>query len=89
MSNLFFALMCFSAGMLFLVRSDRLAALNVEAYRRWPMLRRIPIVGRGHASERLQRRLIMFNAVFWIAMSGVYLIAWVVSRCGSRIAVGA
>jgi hypothetical protein len=34
MSNLFFALMCFPAGMLFLVRRDRLAALNLEAYRR-------------------------------------------------------
>jgi hypothetical protein len=44
------------------------------------MLRRIPILGRGHASEQFQRRLIMFDAVFLIAMSGVYLIAWAMSH---------
>ena len=80
MWNLFVAVLFLSVGTLGLVRRDRSVALNLEAYRRWPMLRRIPIVGRGHASERFQRRLIMFDAVFLIAMSGVYLIAWVVSR---------
>ena len=80
MWNLFVAVLFLSVGTLGLMRRDRFVALNLEAYRRWPMLRRIPIVGRGHASERFQRRLIMFDAVFLIAMSGVYLIAWVVSR---------
>jgi hypothetical protein len=80
MSNLFFALLCLSAGTLVLVRRDRFVAWNREAYRRWPMLRRIPVVGWGHDSERSQRRLVMFSAVFLIAMSGVYLIAWAVSR---------
>jgi hypothetical protein len=47
------------------------------------MLRRIPILGRGHASERFQRRLITFDAIFLIAMSPVYVIAWAVSRLGA------
>lgn len=62
--------------MLFLVRRDRLAALNLEAYRRWPMLRGIPIVGRGHASERFNQRLIMFDAVVLLAAAALYLISW-------------
>ncbi|HKI28953.1 MAG TPA: hypothetical protein VKB32_05970 [Actinomycetota bacterium] len=79
MWNLFVAVLFLSTGTLGLLRRDRFVALNLEAYRRWPMLRRIPILGRGHASERYQRRLITFDAVFLIAMSVVYLILWVVS----------
>jgi hypothetical protein len=80
MSNLFFALLFLSVGTFFLVRRDRVVALNLEAYRRWPSLRRIPIVGWGHDSEWFQRRLIMFDAVFILAMATVFLISWVVSR---------
>lgn len=79
MWNLFVAVLFLSVGTLGLVRRDRFVALNLEAYRRWPMLQRIPILGRGHASERYQRRLITFDAIFLIAMSAVYLILWVVS----------
>ena len=80
MSDLVFALSFGALGTYILVRPDRLAASYREAYRRWPVLRRFPILGRGHDSERFQRRLVMFDAVLLLAMSVVYLIAWVVSR---------
>ena len=80
MSDLFFALLFGAVGTLFLVRRDRLVALNLEAYRRWPVLRRFPILGRGHASERFQRRWALFSAIFLWAMAMIYLIAWVISR---------
>jgi hypothetical protein len=80
MQDLFFALVFGAAGTLILVRRDRLVALNLEAYRRWPVLRRLPIIGRGHDSERFQRRLGMFDAVVLFAMAAFSLITWVVSR---------
>jgi hypothetical protein len=40
-------LLFLSAGTFGLARRDRFVALILEAYRRWPMLRRIPILGRG------------------------------------------
>ena len=79
MWNLFVAVLFLSVGTLGLMRRDRFVALNLEAYRRWPMLRRIPILGRGHASERYQRRLITFDVLLLIAMAAAYLILWVVS----------
>ena len=79
MSNLFVAVLFLSIGILGLVRRDRFVALNLEAHRRWPMLQRIPILGRENDSERYQRRLITFDAIFLIAMSAVYLILWAVS----------
>jgi hypothetical protein len=83
MWNLVSGLLFLSAGTLLLARRDRFVALSLETYRRWPMLRRIPILGRGHATERFQRRLITFDAIFLIAMSPVYLIAWAVSHLGA------
>ena len=80
MTNLFFGLLFLSAGTFFLVRRDSLVVLNLEAYRRWPMLRRIPILGRRHASERFHRRLIMFDAVSLLAAAALSLISWVTSR---------
>jgi hypothetical protein len=80
MSDLFIALMFGAVGALGLVRRDRMVALNLEAYRRFPSLRRIPLLSRGHDSERYQRRLITFDAIFLLAMAVVYLIGWVVSR---------
>ena len=80
MWDLFTALLFGAAGTLILVRRDRLVALNLEAYRRWPVLRRLPILGRGHDSERFQRRLGTFNAIVLFAMAAFSLIAWVASR---------
>ena len=77
MSDLFFALLFGAAGTLFLVRRDRLITLNLEAYRRWPVLRRLPILGRRHESERFNRRLAMFDAIVLLAMALWSLIAWV------------
>jgi hypothetical protein len=76
MSDLFFA----AVGTLFLVCRDRVVASNLEAYRRWPVLRRFPILGRSHDSERFQRRQTTFGAIVLLAMAAISLIDWVVSR---------
>jgi hypothetical protein len=79
-SDLFFALVFGIAGTLFLVRRDRLVAMNLEAYRRWPVLRRFSILGRWHASEGFQRRLTMIRAIVLLAMAAISLIDWVGSN---------
>ena len=80
MSDLFFALLFGAAGTLFLVYRDRVVASNLEAYRRWPVLRRFPILGRWYDSERFQRRQTTFGAIVLLAMAAISLIDWVVSR---------
>jgi hypothetical protein len=80
MSDLFFALLFGAAGTLLLVCRDRMVASNLEAYRRWPVLRRFPILGRWHDSERFQRRQTTFGAIVLLAMAAISLIDWVVSR---------
>jgi hypothetical protein len=60
---------------------DRLVAANLEAYRRFPFLRRIPILGRWpDASERFHRWESVVLGCFLLAMATISLIDWVVSR---------
>jgi hypothetical protein len=81
MSDLFFALLFGAAGTVFLVWRDRLVAANLEAYRRFPFLRRIPILGRWpDASERFHRWESVVLGCFLLAMATISLIDWVVSR---------
>jgi len=67
MSDLFSALIFGVVGTFFLMRRDRLIAANLEAYRRFPFLRRIPILGRWpDASARFHRREALVLAItFW------------------------
>jgi hypothetical protein len=70
-----------AAGTLFLVRRERLIAANLEMYRRFPFLRRIPLLGRWpDASERFHRREALVFATFLLAMAAISLIDWVASR---------
>jgi len=81
MSDLFFALLFGAAGTVFLVWRDRLVAANLEAYRRFPFLRRIPILGRWpDESERFHRWAAVVLGCFLLAMATISLIDWVVSR---------
>jgi hypothetical protein len=81
MSDLFFALLFGAAGTVFLVWRDRLVAANLEAYRRFPFLRRLPILGRWpDASERFHRWESVVLGCFLLAMATISLIDWVVSR---------
>jgi hypothetical protein len=81
MWDLFSALLFGAAGTLFLVRRERLIAANLEAYRRFPFLRRIPILGRWpDASERFHRWEALVFAIIFLAMAAISLIDWVASR---------
>jgi hypothetical protein len=83
MSDLFFTLLFGAGGTLLLVFRDRVVASNLEANRRWPVLRRFPILGRLsrlYDSERFQRRQTTFGAIVLLAMAAISLIDWVVSR---------
>jgi hypothetical protein len=81
MWDLFSALLFGAAGTLFLVLRERLIAANLEAYRRFPLLRRIPLLGRWpDASERFHRREALSLAIFLLAMGAISLIDWVASR---------
>ena len=81
MWDLFSALLFGAAGALFLVRRDHLIAANLEAYRRFPFLRRIPILGRWpDASERFHRLEALVLAIILLVMAAISLIDWVASR---------
>ena len=81
MSDLLSVLMFGAAGTVFLAWRDRLIAANLEAYRRFPFLRRIPILGRWpDASERFHRRESVVLGCFLLAIAAISLIEWVVSR---------
>jgi hypothetical protein len=81
MWDLFSALVFGAAGTLFLARRERLIALNLEAYRRFPFLRRIPILGRWpDASERFHRWEALVLAIILLVMAAISLIDWVASR---------
>jgi hypothetical protein len=81
MSDLFSALLFGAAGSVFLVWRDRLVAANLEAYRRLPFLRRIPILGRWpDASERFHQWESVLLGCFLLTMAAISLFDWVVSR---------
>jgi hypothetical protein len=79
--DLFSALLFGISGTVFLVWRERLIAANLEAYRRFPFLRRIPILGRWpDASERFHRWEALVLAIILLAMAAISLIDWVASR---------
>jgi hypothetical protein len=81
MPDLFSALVFGAAGTVFPVWRDRMIAANLDAYRRFPFLRRIPILGRWpKASERSHRWESVVLGCFLLAMAAISLIDWVVSR---------
>jgi hypothetical protein len=81
MSDLLIALLFGAAGTLFLVRREHLIAANLEAYRRFPFLRRIPILGRWpDGSERFHRWEALVFAIILLAMAAISLIDWVATR---------
>jgi hypothetical protein len=81
MSDLLSAFMFGAAGTVFLAWRDRLIAANLEAYRRFPFLGRIPILGHWpDASERFHRWESLVLGWFLLAMAAISLLEWVVSR---------